>query len=301
MKLQVLLGFLAMAVGVVSQGVTDKISPKGDAPEGCVVTAQGKFEISIMEISNTSKRELALEKRNTCGGEGILTLQLSDTVLTDSHMRTGYIASNYQFQFDAPPQAGAIYTAGFSICANGSLAFGPSTIFWRCRSGTFWNLYDRWFAEQCEPVEVVALPCDENDTPSSDQGSVVGTEIVTTTIVSPLNDGQPQVIITTMAILICQIGDGQVQVHTTPCTGALTTPRDTYTVPPVSQYSDGQIQVTAVGSGSKSIPQATTTSGPGQIPTSAPQVGRATGIRAWVSAGLLAQVVIAITVVIWVC
>jgi hypothetical protein len=84
-------------------------------------------------------------------------MSLSNGILTDSVGRTGYIAANYQFQFDKPPQAGAIYTAGFSVCANGSLALGGSNIFWQCLSGTFYNLYDRNWASQCSPITMESL------------------------------------------------------------------------------------------------------------------------------------------------
>ncbi|KAM7216120.1 hypothetical protein V8F06_008495, partial [Rhypophila decipiens] len=59
--------------------------------------------------------------------------------------RTRYIASNFQLQFDAPPQAGAIYTGGFSHCPNGTLAVGATTIFYQCHSGGFCNLDNRWW------------------------------------------------------------------------------------------------------------------------------------------------------------
>ncbi|KAF2465835.1 uncharacterized protein BDR25DRAFT_153885, partial [Lindgomyces ingoldianus] len=68
-------------------------------------------------------------------------LTLSGGILKDQADRTGYVASDYQFQFDSPPQAGAIYTAGFSYCANNSLALGGSAIFFQCWSGGFFNLY----------------------------------------------------------------------------------------------------------------------------------------------------------------
>ena len=89
-----------------------------------------------------------------CQRQGTLNVTLTNGVLTDSRGATGYIASNYQFQFDNPPQAGAIYTAGFSMCGNGSLALGGSAIFYACRSGNFSNLYDRWIAPQCYPVYI---------------------------------------------------------------------------------------------------------------------------------------------------
>lgn len=79
-------------------------------------------------------------------------MTLTDSVLKDQAGRTGYIAANYQFQFDAPPQAGAIYTSGFSYCSNGSIALGGSAIFYQCLSGSFYNLYDRNWAEHCNAV-----------------------------------------------------------------------------------------------------------------------------------------------------
>ncbi|KAK4214798.1 hypothetical protein QBC37DRAFT_420491, partial [Rhypophila decipiens] len=37
-----------------------------------------------------------------------------------------------------------MYTGGFSHCPNGTLALGTTTIFYHCRWGGFYNLYDRW-------------------------------------------------------------------------------------------------------------------------------------------------------------
>jgi hypothetical protein len=104
--------------------------------------------------STQDKRQLP-----QCSGEGTLVAALRNGILTDSHQRTGYIASNYQFQFDAPPQAGAIYTAGYSICPNDTLALGGSTQWWGCASGSFYNIYDRNWAPQCNRVEIDVLPC----------------------------------------------------------------------------------------------------------------------------------------------
>ena len=113
-------------------------------------------------------------------------MNLQDGVLKDAVDRTGYVASNYQFQFDGPPQAGSIYTGGFSVCDNSSLALGPSAIWYQCLSGHFYNLYDRDWAEQCEPIGLVVLPCD--GTANSADDVVVGTDV---------------------ALPICQIGDGK--------------------------------------------------------------------------------------------
>ena len=92
----------------------------------------------------------------------LLTLQLSlkDGVLTDIKGRIGSIVANRQFQFDGPPpQAGAIYAGGWSITTEGNLALGTQDVFYRCLSGTFYNLYDEKIAEQCSPIhlEVVSL------------------------------------------------------------------------------------------------------------------------------------------------
>lgn len=147
------------------------------------------------------------QNRAACSNDGNLIVSLADGVLTDDQGRTGYIASNFQFQFDSPPQSGALYTAGFSQCANGSLALGATTVFWQCASGTFFNLYDRWSAYQCAPVHILVMPC--QGTQSADAGeTVVGTEVVTTTVVVSLGDGQSQVVTTTTLLYVCQIGDG---------------------------------------------------------------------------------------------
>lgn len=94
-----------------------------------------------------------------CRSNGVLEIKLNNGVLTDSQNRIGYIASNSQFQFDGPPQAGAIYTAGWSLCSNGSLALGGSTTFYQCLSGNFYNLYYRNVlnAGQCTPIQIEAV------------------------------------------------------------------------------------------------------------------------------------------------
>ena len=89
-----------------------------------------------------------------CETNGTLALTLANGILKDSFGRTGYIASNFQFQFDNPPQSGALITAGFSVCANGSLALGGSNVFFQCRSGDFYNLYTENWAPQCSPVTI---------------------------------------------------------------------------------------------------------------------------------------------------
>ncbi|RPA71625.1 hypothetical protein BJ508DRAFT_419857 [Ascobolus immersus RN42] len=66
-------------------------------------------------------------------------LQLKDGKLIDQEGRTGYIASNHQFQFDDPPQHGFLIDRGFSLCDDGRLALNGSQEFWRCKSSNCRN------------------------------------------------------------------------------------------------------------------------------------------------------------------
>lgn len=97
-----------------------------------------------------------------CQSNGTLAITLANGILKDSFGRTGYIASNFQFQFDNPPQAGAIFTAGFSVGTNGSLALGGSAVWFQCLSGSFYNLYNKNWAAQCSAITIETLmliPC----------------------------------------------------------------------------------------------------------------------------------------------
>ncbi|KAL0943007.1 covalently-linked cell wall protein [Colletotrichum truncatum] len=205
------------------------LAPKDGPPPSCQTSYEGNFGITVVELGKRS-----LETRTNCGQKGSLDLTLKNGVLTDSQGRIGSIVANYQFQFDGPPQVDAIYTSGFSVCSNGSLALGGSTTFYRCLSGNFYNLYDRHWAEQCSPIHLSVLPCGEN-APIPSGGNVVGTTMVATALVTVIEDGQPQVIPTTIPIPICQIGDGQIQGHTTPCGEIPPVTKTRPPAPPASQ------------------------------------------------------------------
>jgi hypothetical protein len=241
----------------------------------CSITGQNSLE----GLTNTPANYPPLQRDGQCT-EGHLVVSLNDGVLTDAKGRTGYIASNYQFQFDAPAQAGAIYTAGYSMCANNSLALGSSTTFFKCRSGDFWNLYDRSWAPQCEPVQLAVYSCSSTSSGGVaggagqiGDGQVVATEYVTTTIVRPIPDGQPQVVTSAVPVPICQIDDGQVQAHKTPCASITYAPKAPATAVPVSQYSDGQIQVTPPAASSNAPPAPTMSVSSGPAPSAPPASG----------------------------
>lgn len=226
------------AVTAAPQGVTDKLTPTGAAPAGCTGSFDGKFEITVAKV--TKEKRSIPEKRATCGSEGTLVVTLEDGTALDGQGRTGYIASNYQFQFDAPAQAGALFTSGFSVCEDNIVALGSSKTFYQCLSGDFYNLYDRTWAPQCEPVSIIAIPCGSVDSAGqASDGQVIGTTVIQTTIITAIGDGQAQVITTTVPVPIYS------------------------TYVPVSEHSDGQIQVTTTAS----VPQSTVVATPIPLPT----------------------------------
>jgi len=243
---------IALGLAAVAQGAPQVVKR---APDGCNPSYDGEFEIAI---GKKSAKRSNIEKR--CGSDdGALTLTLQDGVLKDSQGRTGYIASNHQFQFDAPVQDGALSSDGWSVCGDGSLALGTEKTFYQCLSGDFYNLYDSNDAAQCEPVGIMVQSCSGGAPPAPPAGGNGGNGgVITTTIVSPLPDGQPQVITTTVPAPVTQIPDGQIQAPTS--------------VPPVSQIPDGQIQVPPSAPPVSQIPdgqiQAPTSTAPAAPPVS---------------------------------
>ncbi|CCE63419.1 hypothetical protein TPHA_0E03290 [Tetrapisispora phaffii CBS 4417] len=94
----------------------------------------------------------------TCMTDSTLAMVIKKGELTDAKGRIGSIVANRQFQFDGPPpQAGAIYAAGWSITPEGNLAIGDNDIFYQCLSGNFYNLYDETLGAQCTPVHLQAI------------------------------------------------------------------------------------------------------------------------------------------------
>lgn len=156
---------LFLAATGLAQAVEEGIAPDASAPEGCKTTVETPFRIGTLENPTLNRRETAQE-----ASDGELLCTLEDGILHDQYGRTGSIVANQQFQFDGPPQAGAIYTGGFSVCGNDSLAIGGSTRWWRCMSGAFGNLYDQWIGDQCHEIRIQAI-YDESAQSSSSSGS----------------------------------------------------------------------------------------------------------------------------------
>ncbi|KAF2731145.1 hypothetical protein EJ04DRAFT_16595 [Polyplosphaeria fusca] len=164
MKTSAFLLSLFLAATSHASEVPEGIEPSEGPPDGCERTVNGNFTIGSAVLDPTSKlrRETAVE-----ASDGSFSCTLQDGILHDNANRTGAIVSNHQFQFDGPPQAGSIYTGGWSVCKNGSLALGSSTRFWRCTSGGFQNLYDENVADQCQEAVIIASMVDQPTSSSS--------------------------------------------------------------------------------------------------------------------------------------
>jgi len=280
---------LASVASAAPQGVTAIVAPTTAAPAGCTSSQSGEFEITAFNISSDAKRDL--EKR-TCDASGSLTLTLAGGILKDAQGRTGYIAANHQFQFDAPPQTGAIFTAGWSVCSNGSLALGGSNVFYQCKSGNpnggdagaFFNLYDSKVFDICTPAVINILPC--GGTPAGGVGQQPDGQPTGGSAgappVSQINDGQPQA---PSGIPISQLSDGQPQVPTAipaPISQITDGQIQAPTGAPISQITDGQVQaptgapITQISDGQAQAPTQTVapitqiTDGQVQAPTGAP-------------------------------
>jgi len=263
------LGLLALVgaafASPMPQGVTSAIAPSAPAPAGCASSYSGTFEITVINVTHAAaKRDL--EKRDA------LVLTLNNGILKDAQGRIGYIAANRQFQFDGPPQTGAIYTAGWSVCQNGSLALGGTAVFYQCLSGNFYNLYDETQGKQCAAIYIQVLGGSggaSSAAPAGQSASQISDgqpQASTGRPVSQISDGQPQA--TTKAPAVTQISDGQIQATTAK--------------PAVSQISDGQVQATtgkgpAVTQISDGQVQATTGKGPAVTQISDGQVQATTG------------------------
>jgi len=265
----VIAGFAAAAS---AQGVTSTITPASSAPSGCATSYSGSFQISAVNTSSISNRH---HKRTADCTSNSLAITLSDGTLKDQSGRTGYIAANRQFQFDAPAQTGAIYTGGWSVCGNGSLALGGSAVFYECLSGDFYNLYDETQGEQCSQILIQTSGCSESAGPGSVgqsfDGQPTGTSFggpSSTAGISQISDGQPQA--STSAAPVSQISDGQVQAST----GATVS-----SAAPISQISDGQVQAsTSAPAVSSAAPISQISDGQVQASTSAPAVSSAAPI-----------------------
>ena len=120
---------LILSMLCVAQGVMETIRPLENSPPGCVD--------SYPEIIGFQATDHPISVVEThCILPRSLRMFLKNGVLTDHLGRIGSIVANRQFQFDGPPaQAGAIFTAGWSLCPDNLIALGADKQFYACVSG----------------------------------------------------------------------------------------------------------------------------------------------------------------------
>lgn len=137
------------------------VSQISDGQIQATATKTAASEITDGQVQKPTGSALAADEENSvaaevaCKSDSTLTMTLKGGQLVDSKGRIGSIVANRQFQFDGPPpQAGAIYAAGWSVTDDGKLALGDQTVFYECLSGTFYNIYDEHIGDQCKSVEL---------------------------------------------------------------------------------------------------------------------------------------------------
>ncbi|KAL9028438.1 MAG: hypothetical protein Q9196_003199 [Gyalolechia fulgens] len=162
---------------------TFAVAGSAQNPPGCLSDFDGTFVIAPQNITNAPGQFDKRQSRTVCGSTPIITLQ--GGVLTDQQGRTGSIVANSQFQFDELVQENSLFTSGFSICQNSSLAIGGSTLFYQCLSGTFYNLYQQSQGAQCNEIHINTIPCEADDSQSMSAQSSIPTATSTTATVAP--------------------------------------------------------------------------------------------------------------------
>lgn len=137
-------------------------------PFGCRNTVPNSFELSVIDATT---------------GDVVCPfhLQASRFILSNGILRSrqtdvGYIASNGQFRFADPFQPNIALDTKFSICSNASLAFGESTVFYRCFNDESFGIFNEPSGILCSPVIIGVV-----DTPilSTSVGLATFTKVAT--------------------------------------------------------------------------------------------------------------------------
>ncbi|KAJ4290474.1 hypothetical protein N0V90_010691 [Kalmusia sp. IMI 367209] len=257
MRTATILGALSYAATAFAQAVEIGIEPSESAPAGCDRSPKGNFTIGYIPVAQVSRKRATAVEVGFVWQETIRSLELipyfrmpmaplyltlEDGVLTDGWKRTGSVVANHQFQFDGPPQAGAIYTGGFSVCQNDSLALGGTTRWWNCRSGGFFNLYDEWIGAQCEEIRIIASFVDE---PTSSSSSAAASSTASSTAESSGSSSN-----STTASITSSAESSSSTLSAIP----LTSINGTKPSGPVSRVSSASSTATPTGSGTPDAP-----------------------------------------------
>src|SRR5262249_12691181 len=102
-----------------------------------------RSEKDFFEVPAIKVRQQA--QTASCDSMGVILRFDEHGLLRDELSRVGYIADNYQFQFDLPIQAGGYGALEFGEmkAKNGDvyLTWRGNPTFYKCASGSFFNLY----------------------------------------------------------------------------------------------------------------------------------------------------------------
>lgn len=129
---------------------TDDESSTGSSATTTAFSSSSASNTTSTSTTESETAESSVVPSVACYNTGDLAMTLKDSILRDAKGRIGSIVANQQFQFDGPPpQAGAIYAAGWSVTPDGNLAIGDNDVFWQCLSGDFYNLYDENIGSLC--------------------------------------------------------------------------------------------------------------------------------------------------------
>jgi len=228
MKSFVTLGFAAVVTAL----------PQASSESECASTAPSEFAITTVNATTTPSKR-SFERRQL---DGTLMISLNDGKLTDQAGRTGYIAGNYQFQFDSPVQENAKETEGCGLCSNGSMSLMGSTVFYQCLSGDFYNLYSQSTGAQCIPIHIQATMAGPSSSGVSQISDGQPQATSAGPAVSQISDGQPQA----SKPVVTQISDGQPQASApAPVVTQISDGQPQASAPVVTQISDGQPQASA--------------------------------------------------------
>ena len=125
----ILITLLIPSTLCVAQGVTENRRPLGTSPPGCIDSYPDTFGFQLVDHPTPGVETHCIRPRS-------LKMSLQNGLLVDHHSGIGSIVANRKFQFDGPPaQAGAIYTASWSLCSDNLIALGPQRQFYACATG----------------------------------------------------------------------------------------------------------------------------------------------------------------------
>jgi hypothetical protein len=100
-----------------------------------------------------------------CDANGVVLHFDGGGLLRDQLNRIGYIADNFQFQFDLPVQAGGYGEQDFGEYKDPNtgdvyLTWRGNADFYKCQSGNFDNLYSQSIAGQCRMTRIMLFHCE---------------------------------------------------------------------------------------------------------------------------------------------